>query len=436
MNVINSGRLGLAGRRLLIICAEYPPTKVAEADHAYHLASQFARRGTDVTVLTSTTHEQRPTTPGVTVASVMPSWSFLDLPRFARFLRSCRPDAILLVYLAGIYSDKHPMITLAASIAGRVVPRATFVTQFENSMGANPRSLTTRILWKLIRPLVPGATVDYSYGTLLRDSRKIIVLSERHREPLRDACSSIDGRSELIPPAPIMSVSPPGDSSARSRDREALGFKDDEVVFAYYGYLYPSKGIETMLEAFALFGKQRKDARLLVIGGFVEHPHSPSFASRSRSYQASVMELATTLGIDGKITWAGHCPSTELTGSRYLRASDVCILPFDNGVYLNNSSFAAAATHGLPIVTTAGERVETPIVDGENVLLSPPRNPAALASVMTRAAEDAALRSRLSRGAEALAREWFDWDRVVERIGATFTDEASTPAATLSPARS
>ena len=36
----------------------------------------------------------------------------------------------------------------------------------------------------------------------------------------------------------------------------------------------------------------------------------------------------------------------------YLRATVLCALPFPQGVDLNNSSFATAAAHGLPIITT------------------------------------------------------------------------------------
>jgi glycosyltransferase involved in cell wall biosynthesis len=410
----------VASLRLLIISADFPPTKVAEADHAYHLAIQFARRGAEVTVLTSAVDQERPTYPGVTVASVMRSWSFLALPRFVAFLRRCQPDAILLVYLGTMY-DHHPMITFAPTLARAFVPTAAFVTQIENTSFSDTISWTTKALRKFVRQWVTGAGTDYDYGTLLRDSRKVIVLSDRHRDRLREHCSEIDERSVLIPPAPIVSMCSSADGLARRQGRAALGFADEEVVFAYYGYIYPGKGIETMLKAFAT-ASARCRLRLLVIGGFVQHTFAPTLASRSRSYEASVMELASTLGISTKITWVGHCPSTEMQGSRYLRAADVCVLPFDAGVYLNNSSFAAAAAHALPILTTAGARIESPIVDGVNVLLSPPKDPTAMARAMERLANDQEFRWRLASGAEVLAREWFDWDRVVERISAVFSE--------------
>jgi polysaccharide biosynthesis protein PslF len=404
--------------RLLIISADFPPTRSPEAAHAYHLAEQFARRGVSVTVLTSATGQAEAPS-GVTVERAMPSWSFKDLPRFATFLRRCRPDAILLIYL-GLMYDHHPMITFAPTVARRVVPDAAFVTQFENVLTADTTSPMAKGVRKIVRQWITGAGTDYQYGTLLRDSRRVIVLSERHRAILAKVRSDIVPRSVLIPPAPIMTVCPAGDEKGRRQTRMSLGLAEDDVAFCYYGYIYPGKGVETLLQAFAAVSARYGDARLVVVGGFIQHTFEHSFASQSRTYEAEIRELAAHLGIDKKIVWVGHCPSTEPEAGRYLRASDACVLPFDRGVLLNNSSFSAVAAHGLPIVTTAGPETEPPFVHDNNVILCPPGHAEDIARWMGRLIEEPDLRRRLALGAEALAREWFDWDRVVGRIQATF----------------
>src|SRR5262249_1266448 len=99
----------------------------------------------------------------------------------------------------------------------------------------------------------------------------------------------------------------------------------------------------------------------------------------------------------------------------YLRAADACVLPFDQGMFLNNSTFAAAVTHGLPVVTTRGDSVEAPFRDGVNVMLCPPKDPAALATALEKMAPDEGLRGRIRGGALRLAGECFSWDRVIER---------------------
>lgn len=91
------------------------------------------------------------------------------------------------------------------------------------------------------------------------------------------------------------------------------------------------------------------------------------------------------------------------------------MLPFDYGVSMNNSRFAAAAAHALPIISTRGPILESPFVHGDNVLLCPPRDPDALAGAIESLMHEPGLRERLAAGALAMPREWFSWDRAIER---------------------
>ena len=59
---------------------------------------------------------------GVTVHPIMQSWSWREAPRFARFVKRCAPDAVLLMYLGGMYKY-HPMITFAPTLVKRQLPR-------------------------------------------------------------------------------------------------------------------------------------------------------------------------------------------------------------------------------------------------------------------------------------------------------------------------
>ena len=98
----------------------------------------------------------------------------------------------------------------------------------------------------------------------------------------------------------------------------------------------------------------------------------------------------------------------------------ICVLPFNDGVRLNNSSFAVAASHGLPIVTTLGDSLESPFLDGENVRLCLPKNPVALAAAITELAHSPDMRKRLAAGARRLAESHFSWDRTIDATLRTF----------------
>jgi glycosyltransferase involved in cell wall biosynthesis len=126
-------------------------------------------------------------------------------------------------------------------------------------------------------------------------------------------------------------------------------------------------------------------------------------------------QLSKELGIESKLIWTGEYDWGSDEASIYLRAADVCVLPFDIGVYLNNSSFTAAAAHGLPIITTHGATLEQPFVHRENVFLCPPKSSRAIAAAIKTLMDEPDLRQHLRLGALKLAQEYFSWETAVER---------------------
>jgi glycosyltransferase involved in cell wall biosynthesis len=142
------------------------------------------------------------------------------------------------------------------------------------------------------------------------------------------------------------------------------------------------------------------------------------------NYLPELRQLTRSLGLDGNVIWSGYYPTDSDLASVYLKAADACVLPFDDGVMLNRSSFAGAVAHGLPTITTRGEILENPFKDGENVLLCKPMDPASLAAAIERLMNDRDLRMRLSSGAMSLAREWFSWERAIDRTLETFKSPA------------
>ena len=84
--------------KVLFVTAAYPPMKAGEADHAYHQCMELAKRGLDVHVLTTESNTWTHEVP-FTVHPIMRDWSWSDLPRFARFVKRCAPDHVILYYI-------------------------------------------------------------------------------------------------------------------------------------------------------------------------------------------------------------------------------------------------------------------------------------------------------------------------------------------------
>ncbi|PYV87689.1 MAG: hypothetical protein DMG05_17075 [Acidobacteria bacterium] len=396
--------------KVLIISAAFPPMRAGEAYHVLHLSQHLADRGLDIHVLTTKGNGLTGDFP-FRVYPLMRNWSWLDLPRLAKFLKGCSPDAVLLIYSDSPYNS-HPMITFAPTLVKALMPSTVFVTQFENEYSSLCASRVTRALLKAIRQYVRPENIDYTLGTLLRASDRIIVLSQRHLLQLSGSFAGVRSKTVVIPPPPIMRMYPGNNGVSRQRGREALGVRPDDVLIAHFGYIYSNRGVETLLTALQIVCNQRGNVRLLMIGGRLA-------ASASPAYAQEIDKLAKYLTIGDKIIWTGEFAWDSEMASLYLHAADACVLPFANGVTLSSSSLAAAAAHSLPIVTTKGEILESAFIDQKNVVLCLPQDPESLAATIDSLIDNHELRQRLSVGATELAREWFSWEKAIEgTIGA------------------
>jgi glycosyltransferase involved in cell wall biosynthesis len=393
--------------KMLIISAAFPPMRAGEADHTLHLCQHLAARGLNIHVLTTKKDIITRHFP-FKVHPIMQNWTWSDLPRLVNFVKYCSPDAVLLIYSGWIYND-HPMITFVPTLSKILLPGVPFVTQFEIEFISRRFSLPTRALLKAMTRWGGSKNTDYIFfGTLLRQSDRLIVLSQRHQARLSETFPRASGKSVVIPPPPIMRLCLEKDGAARQRGRRALGVQSDDFLIAYFGYIYVNKGVETLLRAFHIVSEQRSHARLLMIGASIGLSNNPSHIQE-------IYELIKTLGVADKVIWTGEYAWDSDDGSVYLHAADVCVLPFNDGVTLNRSSLAAAASHGLPIVTTQGTFLESPFIHQQNMLLCPPQDPRSLALAIDSLISSYALRQRLHMGALELAHEWFSWEKAVER---------------------
>lgn len=397
--------------KVLIISA-FPPDPAPEANHALHISEHLAESGLAVHVLCRT-GSIAPTHRNIVVHPVMEDWSWSDVPRLESCLRECRPDVVLLLYIGWVY-NRHPMITYLPTFCQRVLPGIPCVTQFENvDKGAPARPLVERLRRKTMA-LRAGPGVHWLFGTLLRDSTRIIALSTPHRASLLDQDPDVEEKCAILPPPPLIRFCAEPPAVARQHARDVIGAGPDDFVWVYWGYIYPGKGVDTLLQAFHSVSRRRPNARLVLVGGSLDFPTGPISC---RDYYRMVRRLPDSLGIADRVTWTGHFNWDSDEGSRYLHAGDACVLPFDYGMTLNNSSLAAATTHGLPVI--AGELPagrDEMLEHGRNVYLCPPRDPEQLAEAMQLIGDAEDLRERLREGARKLAREWHGWEATTRRL--------------------
>jgi glycosyltransferase involved in cell wall biosynthesis len=212
----------------------------------------------------------------------------------------------------------------------------------------------------------------------------------------------------IIPPPPLMYMAAENGGSTRSAGRKVLGVREDEFLIAYLGYVYSNKGVETLVEAFRSVSRGNTGVRLVMIGG------NFTAANNSSSYAREIKRSLDNF--TDRVIWTGPYDWDSQQASVYLRAADACVFPFADGVTLNRSSVAAAAAHGIPIVTTRGPIFEAPFLDFVNMLVCPPNDPQAMAAAIDSLIKRPDLRLRLRAGALQLAEQWFSWDKAIERM--------------------
>ncbi len=397
--------------KVLVISAAYPPFHAGEATNTFFLCKHLADRKLDVHVLTSQGNIGNGEL-GISVHPVMRQWSWAEIPRLRAFLKHCAPDAILLMYL-GLMYHFHPMITFVPTIAKKLFPRVPFVTRFENvRVPSDPSrtSLGSRAFRKfVVQQWVGGIGISYTFGTLLRDSDKVIALCKEHRLSLLEVKPDVEANTALIPPPLNMRMCSGGDE-VRQRQRVKLGVGPDDFIFAFLGYIYPAKCVETLLQAFQIVMRQKRHAKLLFIGGKFDLDDEGK-----GSYVEQMYALSKELGIEPNTIWTGAFKAEDEEGSLNLRAADVGVFTFRLGIQLNNSSVSSMAAHGLPMIATRGPWLDEPFVHQENVVLCEPKDPPALAQAMFLVMESPELRERLRKGALKLASEWFSWERAGDR---------------------
>lgn len=397
----------------VMIVSAFPPDPAPEANHALHLSEHLAKTGADVHVLCrkgSVSGE----TKGVSVHALMDNWSWSSLPLVNRALRDIRPDAVLILYLGWVY-DYHPMVTFLPTLCHKVLPGIPCITQFENiDASVPPQPLRVAALRKAVELWVGRRHVHRHFGTLLSESDQVIVLSSPHRDRLATYHRSILDKTTILPPPPLTRICSDEPALARRRSREALGASDEDFVWVYWGYIYPGKGVETLFEAFRSASILAPHLKLVIAGGELEFPPG---SQRCRDYHARVRMLPEQFGIAERVTWTGAFGWDSDAGSRHLLAADACVLPFDYGVTLNNSSLAAAAAHGLPIIgTDLNDGRDEMLEHGRNIYLCRPRDAAMLSAAMLLVATDRSVRERLRLGATSLARSWHQWGAATGRL--------------------
>ena len=378
-----------------LITGEYPPMQGGVGDYTHELAHAMARQGADVVVLTSrqagVRRDAEDVLPGsLTVWPVVDHWDWRCWRAVRHVAREFHPDVLHIQYQSAAYG-LHPAINL--------------LPWYVRFRGASPKTAVT--FHDLRVPYVfpkAGPLRWWSVVELARRSDATIVTNVEDHVVLNSY--RFGERVQIIPIGSNVHVASPADHT-RTITRERWGYGMDDIVLCYFGFLNESKGGESLIQALSVLAEGRSNVYLLMIGGKIG-----SSDPQNRAYLERVETMIADLSLLDRVQWTGFTSQAEVSAN--FMASDICVLPYLDGVSFRRGSFMAALAHGLPIVTTQPGLPLGDLVNGENVMLVSRDDVAELAAAIAQLIDTPDLRKQLADAARQLSLS-FDWEQIARR---------------------
>jgi glycosyltransferase involved in cell wall biosynthesis len=368
--------------KVLIVSGIWPPDVGGPASHAPEAAAELIARGHEVEVVTNAAAPP--------AAELYPvHWVHRRLPRGVRHLRAAlliaqRARAADVVYSTGMVGRsalgtmlaRKPIVQKLTSdpTYDRSIRYGLYGGALDSFQGA--RGLRLRVL-RAARNLA------------LRRASRILIPSESLRD-LSVAWGIAPHRIEVLPNP----VEAPAAIGERDELRRRHGLDGQTLVYA--GRLAMQKAVDVALEAVS----RVSDVGLVIAGDGPD-------AEKLRA-------LAHELGLNGRARFVGAQPRE--TVFELLRAADAVVLSskWENFPHVAVEALAV----GTPVVSTNAGGVAEIVRDGENGLLVPPDDPAALAAAIERYFAEPKLRDRLRAAAPASV-ERFAPERIYDRLETT-----------------
>lgn len=297
-------------RRILQVTWSYFPYMGGVPTHAYELATRLARRGFDVTVLstdpmgTLAREEMAERVRLIRVPAFPKDRDYYFAPDIFKVIARERWD---LIHLQGAHNFVAPTAMLAA-----LRTQTPYVVTFHSARHASAvRNALRPIQWRVLSPL-------------LRRAAHLIAISEQEATYFQKLLQVQMDRFSVIPNGfdlPIPDDAPP---------------KQDSGLIVTVGRLDPLKGHQRLIEAMPKVLEQRPDARLLIIG--------------SGDYEANLRARSQALGVAERVEIRAIPPIARAEMAKVLKQAGIVVFMS----YSENSPIAAreAIAMGCSVLTT------------------------------------------------------------------------------------
>jgi len=379
--------------KVFLLSGEFPPMQGGMGDYTKELGQALGSLGIEVHIITSVRGHSAPA--GLTVHPLIRQWGWGCWGPIVRLVRQGQPQVLHIQYQTAAYG-MHPAINFLPWRLGLLSDPPPLVATFHD----------LRVPYLFPKA---GRVRHWVTQAIARGCDALIATNQEDESALQEW-----GLSDKVTRIPIGSnITPqPPQGYDRHAWRMRWGIGAEAKLLGHFGFLNTSKGVETLLRALKLLVEDGHDMHLLMVGGKVGSSDPTNMA-----YVQRMEALIAELGLGERVHWTDFVPQSEV--SAHLMATDMCVLPYRDGISFRRGSLLACLAHGCPIVSTRPRARIPELREGENVLLAPPDDPATLARRVEDAAGDANLHRRLGEAARRLAQH-FTWQAIARQTAALY----------------
>lgn len=242
----------------------------------------------------------------------------------------------------------------------------------------------------------------------LNAARRIVCVSEIAKRHLMDNWNVAAEKLLVLPNAVDVNRFKP-DPNLGAQTRASLSLTAEQPLLVFVGSFYQWHDVTTLLRAFARVRQTCPGARLLLVGDGAE--------------RGRMTALAHELGLEEAARFTGFVSHADVV--RYVNAADIAIVPvpkMERDMWLSPMKLFEYMAAGKAVIASALGQIVDVVRDGENGLLVPPGDEAALAQGIERLIADPSLRERLGWQAREDAMRYHSWEQYLSRLEAVLAD--------------
>ncbi|MEE2710444.1 MAG: glycosyltransferase family 4 protein [Gemmatimonadota bacterium] len=367
--------------KIMMVTGSYPPLKDGVGDYTYRLCYTLRQfLGEDsVYVVSTRTGRADEEHPGD--FPVVAEWNLKGIVQVIKQIRSLRPDVVHIQYPAAGYKRhlEPSFMPILIRFAARSAKVISTIHEYNN-----------RSFFGKFRLLINIVT-----------SHNVIVVSRQYIKAIHRVWPFRRPEMFYIPDGTNILVHDTPDAASLQAIKEELRLTEDPTIICWFGVLRPGKNLRSLIRTFHTLRQRHTYLKLLLLGRNEE-----PFYSEELKPELERLDLMD------------HVIITDERPSEFVSAcfglSDICVLPFEDGVTTKRGSFMAALQHELPMVTTISNAIPEGLVDNHNIFLVPPDDEDSLLEKIETLLLDRSLRETFRKNLKAIT-HINSWERIAQQ---------------------